>query len=156
MGGDLMQQAFVMTLSCKDEPGLVAAVTGRLTEIGSNIRESQQFNAVDTDRFFMRIGFDCAGRSIDEINASFQSIIDRYRMDWNLRSTGVPRKVLLLVSKFDHCLGDLLYRYRIGELPMEVVGIVCNHPRESLNVSMIGRSTTCRSPRTASRSRRRR
>jgi formyltetrahydrofolate deformylase len=59
-------------------------------------------------------------------------------MDWNLRSTGVPRKVLLLVSKFDHCLGDLLYRYRIGELPMEVVGIVCNHPRESLNVSMIG------------------
>jgi formyltetrahydrofolate deformylase len=133
-----MQQAFVMTLSCKDEPGLVAAVTGRLTEIGSNIRESQQFNAVDTDRFFMRIGFDCAGRSIDEINASFQSIIDRYRMDWNLRSTGVPRKVLLLVSKFDHCLGDLLYRYRIGELPMEVVGIVCNHPRESLNVSMIG------------------
>jgi formyltetrahydrofolate deformylase len=138
MGGDLMQQAFVMTLSCKDEPGLVAAVTGRLTEIGSNIRESQQFNAVDTDRFFMRIGFDCAGRSIDEINASFQSIIDRYRMDWNLRSTGVPRKVLLLVSKFDHCLGDLLYRYRIGELPMEVVGIVCNHPREALNVSMIG------------------
>jgi formyltetrahydrofolate deformylase len=138
MGGDLMQQAFVMTLSCKDEPGLVAAVTGRLTEIGGNIRESQQFNAVDTDRFFMRIGFDCAGRSIDEINASFQSIIDRYRMDWNLRSTGVPRKVLLLVSKFDHCLGDLLYRYRIGELPMEVVGIVCNHPRESLNVSMIG------------------
>jgi formyltetrahydrofolate deformylase len=133
-----MQQAFVMTLSCKDEPGLVAAVTGRLTEIGSNIRESQQFNAVDTDRFFMRIGFDCAGRSIDEINASFQSIIDRYRMDWNLRSTGVPRKVLLLVSKFDHCLGDLLYRYRIGELPMDVVGIVCNHPRESLNVSMIG------------------
>jgi formyltetrahydrofolate deformylase len=138
MGGDLMQQAFVMTLSCKDEPGLVAAVTGRLTEIGGNIRESQQFNAVDTDRFFMRIGFDCAGRSIDEINASFQSIIDRYRMDWNLRSTGVPRKVLLLVSKFDHCLGDLLYRYRIGELPMDVVGIVCNHPRESLNVSMIG------------------
>jgi formyltetrahydrofolate deformylase len=138
MGGDLMQQAFVMTLSCKDEPGLVAAVTGRLTEIGGNIRESQQFNAVDTDRFFMRIGFDCAGRSIDEINASFQSIIDRYRMDWNLRSTGVPRKVLLLVSKFDHCLGDLLYRYRIGELPMEVVGIVCNHPREALNVSMIG------------------
>jgi formyltetrahydrofolate deformylase len=133
-----MQQAFVMTLSCKDEPGLVAAVTGRLTEIGGNIRESQQFNAVDTDRFFMRIGFDCAGRSIDEINASFQSIIDRYRMDWNLRSTAVPRKVLLLVSKFDHCLGDLLYRYRIGELPMEVVGIVCNHPRESLNVSMIG------------------
>jgi formyltetrahydrofolate deformylase len=127
-----------MTLSCKDEPGLVAAVTGRLTEIGGNIRESQQFNAVDTDRFFMRIGFDCAGRSIDEINASFQSIIDRYRMDWNLRSTGVPRKVLLLVSKFDHCLGDLLYRYRIGELPMEVVGIVCNHPREALNVSMIG------------------
>jgi formyltetrahydrofolate deformylase len=138
MGGDLMQQAFVMTLSCKDEPGLVAAVTGRLTEIGGNIRESQQFNAVDTDRFFMRIGFDCPGRSIDEFNASFRSIIDRYRMDWNLRSTGVPRKVLLLVSKFDHCLGDLLYRYRIGELPMEVVGIVCNHPRESLNVSMIG------------------
>jgi len=133
-----MQQAYVMTLSCKDEPGLVAAVTTRLAAIGGNIRESQQFNALDSGNFFMRIGFDCPDRTVDGISAEFRGLVDRYGMDWKLRATSAPRKVLLLVSKFDHCLGDLLYRYRIGELPMEVVGIVCNHPREALNVSMIG------------------
>ena len=133
-----MQQAFVMTLSCSDEPGLVAAVTTGLAKIGGNIRESQQFNALDSGRFFMRIGFDCPNRSASEIADHFAPAVDRYAMDLTLRETAARRKVLLLVSKFDHCLGDLLYRMRIGELAMDVVGIVCNHPREALNVSMIG------------------
>ncbi len=67
-------QAFVMTLSCQDRPGLVAAVTGRLAEIGGNIREAQQYNAVDTQRFFMRIGFDCPGLSPHEITERFADI----------------------------------------------------------------------------------
>jgi formyltetrahydrofolate deformylase len=133
-----MQQAYVMTLSCKDEAGLVAAVTTQLAAIGGNIRESQQFNALDSGNFFMRIGFDCPDRSSEHISEAFQPVIERYRMDWKIRDTRAPRKVLMLVSKFDHCLGDLLYRLRIGELNMDVVGIVSNHPKESLNLTLIG------------------
>ena len=132
-----MQQAYVMTLSCKDRVGLVAAVTTRLAEIGANIREAQQFNALDTGMFFMRIVFDCPGHPVAEVQREFAPVTERFGMEWTLRDTGVPRKVLLMVSKFDHCLGDLLYRNRIGELPMDIVGIVCNHPREALNVPLV-------------------
>ena len=134
---DAQQQDFVMTLSCEDRPGLVAAITGRLAEIGGNIREAQQYNAVDTRHFFMRIGFDCPGLDAPAIAARFADVTERFGMEWQVRATSERRKVLLLVSKFDHCLDDLLYRYRIGELPMDVVGVVCNHPREALNQSML-------------------
>ena len=133
-----MQQDFVMTLSCADQPGLVASVTSRLSEIGGNIRESQQFNAVETDRFYMRIGFDCPGAMVDSLNASFADLIDLHGMTFKVRATAERRKVLMLVSKFDHCLGDLLYRNRIGELSMDIVGVIGNHPREALNISLIG------------------
>jgi formyltetrahydrofolate deformylase len=132
-----MQQAYVMTLSCDDKPGLVAAVTTRLAEVGGNIRESQQYNAPDSGRFFMRIGFDCPDWDAPSIREYFLPIAERYDMKMEVRDTSVRRKVLLLVSKFDHCLGDLLYRNRIGELPMDITGIISNHPREALNVSLI-------------------
>jgi formyltetrahydrofolate deformylase len=132
-----MSQAYVMTLSCEDRVGLVAAVTTRLAELGANIREAQQFNALDTGMFFMRILFDCPDRPLEDIRREFSPVIERYTMDWTLRDTTTPRKVLLMVSKFDHCLADLLYRNRIGELPMDIVGIVSNHPREALNVALL-------------------
>lgn len=132
-----MAQAYVMTLSCKDRVGLVAAVTTRLAEIGGNIREAQQFNARDTGMFFMRIVFDCPGRPLDDIAREFAPVTEQYGMEWTLRDTTTPRKVLLMVSKFDHCLADLLYRNRIGEMPMNIVGIVSNHPREALNVPLV-------------------
>jgi len=128
----------VMTLSCEDRPGIVGAVTGRLAEIGGNIREAQQFNAVDSGRFFMRVGFDCPGPNAAEITERFAGTIARFQMDWQVRATAARRKVVLLVSKFDHCLADLLYRHRIGELPMDVVGVIGNHPREVLNVPLLG------------------
>ena len=128
---------FVLTLSCLDRPGLVAAVTGRLFQLGANIREAQQYNAVDSGRFFMRIGFDCPGLEAAQIASGFAEVADRLAMDWQVRATTERRKVLLLVSKFDHCLGDLLYRNRIGELPMEVVGVVSNHPSEGLAVPLL-------------------
>ncbi|MDD3797917.1 MAG: formyltetrahydrofolate deformylase [Novosphingobium sp.] len=132
-----MPQAYVMTLSCTDRVGLVAAVTTRLAEIGANIREAQQFNALDTGMFFMRIVFDCPDCPAEKISELFAPVTGRFDMKWTLRNTAVPRKVLLMVSKFDHCLADLLYRFRIGELPMDIVGVVCNHPREALNVPMM-------------------
>ncbi|MBC2667034.1 formyltetrahydrofolate deformylase [Novosphingobium flavum] len=130
-------QAFVMTFACDDRPGLVAAITGQLAAIGGNIREAQQFNATDSGRFFMRVGFDCPGRDAAAVAAGFGEVTARFGMDWQIRATGARRKVLLLVSKFDHCLGDLLYRHRIGELPMDIVGVVCNHPREALSVALL-------------------
>lgn len=131
-------QEYVLTLSCADRPGLVAAVTGRLFQIGGNICEAQQFNATDSGQFFMRIAFTCPGLDAAAITASLAEVAERLKMNWRVRKRDERRKVLLLVSKFDHCLSDLLYRDAIGELPMDVVGIVSNHPREALNVPYIG------------------
>lgn len=127
----------VLTLSCQDRPGIVAAVSHRLFADGGNVVEAQQFNDQSNDRFFMRILFDTE-RSVGEWRDSLQPIAAEFEFDWQIRSVDEPRKVLLMVSKFDHCLGDLLYRYRLGELPMEVVAIVGNHPREVLTTSLIG------------------
>jgi formyltetrahydrofolate deformylase len=134
-----MKDAFILTISCDDRPGIVAAVTSRLFETGGNILEAQQFDDVETGRFFMRVLFNLGpSGDADRFRSSFGEIALHYAMEWRLRGVGQRKKVLLLVSRFDHCLGDLLYRYRIGEMPMDVVGIVSNHPRESLNISMIG------------------
>jgi formyltetrahydrofolate deformylase len=129
----------ILTLSCDDRPGLVASVTRILADNGGNIIESQQFNDTASGKFFMRVVFDTAA------NATAQSLAERFTdyaqendFTWTLRSAAERRKVLIMVSKFDHCLGDLLYRERIGELPMDVVGIICNHPRDVLKISLIG------------------
>ncbi len=135
-----MANAHILTLSCNDAQGLVAAVTGFLAGQHCNILESQQFNDTDDGQFFMRVVVDLleGAPSADALHAAFATLADRYKMRWNLRAASDKRRVLLLVSKFDHCLGDLLYRVRTHELNMVVVGIVCNHPREALQVSMIG------------------
>ena len=135
----MLDHRHVLTLSCPDRPGLVAGMARLLADNGGNIMESQQFNDKESDRFFMRVVFEMGeGTSID----GFRSAISVYaldcEMDWRLRPVGESRKVLLMVSKFDHCLGDLLYRVRIGEIPMEVVGIICNHPRDALKISLLG------------------
>ena len=132
-----MQQDYVMTLSCDDAPGIVAAVTSLLATLGGNIRESQQYNALNSGRFFMRIGFDCSDTSTEQLTKAFAELSGRYGMQLSIRDTARMRKVLLMVSKFDHCLGDLLYRNRIGELNMEVVGIIGNHPKEALSITLL-------------------
>lgn len=135
-----MSDICVLTLSCDDQPGLVAKVAGLLFERGANIQEAQQFNDRDSGRFFMRVLFELVDGGVDlqDLHAAFRPLADSHAMTWSMRSTAERRKVLLLVSKFDHCLGDLLYRNRTGELPMDVVGIVSNHPREVLKISLIG------------------
>ena len=135
-----MTNPHILTLSCDDRPGLVAAVTGFLADQHCNILESQQFNDTEDGQFFMRVVFDLLEGAPDAegLKLAFAALGDGHKMNWSIRSANEKRRVLMLVSKFDHCLGDLLYRVRIGELGMEVVGIVCNHPREALQVSMIG------------------
>lgn len=135
-----MKDAYILTLSCEDRPGLVATVTGLLFENGGNILEAQQFNDQETDRFFMRVVFALAGgaSAVEALRRRVEKLAGELGLAWRLRPVGQKQRVLLLVSKFDHCLGDLLYRTQIGELNMEVVGIVSNHPRDALKVSILG------------------
>ncbi len=133
-----MPEVQILTLSCRDRPGITARVTGYLFEKGGNILEAQQFDDLESGDFFMRVAFDPGPADADAIRAGFAPLAAELGMRWSIRSRERPRKVLLMVSKFDHCLADLLYRERIGEMPMDVVGIVCNHPREALRHAAIG------------------
>ncbi len=131
-----MNEEHVLTLSCADRPGLVAAVAGLLAAHGGNILEAQQFDDIATDRFFMRVKF--ATSQGAALKQDFAALAERHDMLWTMRGAGDRRRVVLLVSKFDHCLGDLLYRYRIGELNMDPVAIVSNHPRAALKLNIVG------------------
>jgi formyltetrahydrofolate deformylase len=126
-------QRFVLTLSCKNRPGIVAAVAAQLFEAGLNILDAQQFDDVETDRFFMRVVFDAVDgrREVAALRAAFAGTGERFGMAWALREEAERRRVLLMVSRFDHCLADLLYRWRLGELAIDPVGIVANHPRDT-------------------------
>ena len=128
---------FVLSLSCRDRPGLVAAVAGCLFEHGGNIVEAAQFDDKESGLFFMRVVFETA-RDLETLQGGFEPLAARFEMTWLLRPTQQRLRTLILVSQFDHCLGDLLYRSRIAELHMDVVGIVSNHPREQMKISVIG------------------
>jgi len=122
---------YVLTLSCLNRPGIVAAVATCLFEAGGDIREAQQFDDPETAKFFARIAFDIvAGHAMERLQAALGAIGTRFDMEWRLNDHSAPRRVLLLVSKFDHCLEDLLYRWRIGELVMTPAAIVSNHGPE--------------------------
>ena len=124
---------FVLTLSCPDRPGIVAAVSGHFAARGDNILEAQQFGDTETARFFMRLVFQplLADVTLASLQADFAGIAGQYDLQWQIRDRSEQRRVMLMVSKFDHCLADVLYRWRIGELPMEIAAIVANHPRET-------------------------
>jgi formyltetrahydrofolate deformylase len=125
----------VLTLSCPDRPGIVAAVSTFLFDNGQNILDAQQFSDVETDHFFMRVVFSAKASSppLDSLRERFQAIGSTMQMDWQLRDRAARRRVMLLVSRFDHCLADLLYRWRIGELEMDPTAIVSNHANDAHN-----------------------
>ncbi|TQS30294.1 formyltetrahydrofolate deformylase [Microbispora sp. KK1-11] len=122
-----MSAEFVLTLSCPDRPGVVAAVSGLLAGKGCNIIESQQFGDPVEERFFMRVQFS-SGSAVDELRAAFASLASEFAMEFQLFDLAVRTRALVLVSRFDHCLNDLLYRVRSGLLPIEIVGVASNHP----------------------------
>ncbi|WP_026380693.1 formyltetrahydrofolate deformylase [Afifella pfennigii] len=127
---------FILTLSCPNRPGIVAAVATALVSNGYDILEAQQFDDSETGHFFMRVLFKPAVEEAElaAFRAAMEGIAERFSMAFTLRDRSIRRRVMILVSKFDHCLADLLYRWRIGELPMEVTAIVSNHPREALSL----------------------
>ena len=133
-----MAQALVLTLSCEDRPGITARVAGCLFDHGGNILEAQQFNDQEHGEFFMRVEFDPGAGEPETFARGFEPLAQEFGIDWHLRGKDAPRRVVIMVSKFDHCLGDLLYRTRIGELPMEIVVVIGNHPRSALSISDLG------------------
>jgi formyltetrahydrofolate deformylase len=119
---------FVLTLTCPDQPGIVHAVSGFLVEAGGNIVQSQQYGDAETGRFFMRVQFETAEpRDADRLRASFEDVARSFAMGWELWPAGAPYRTLIMVSRFGHCLNDLLYRASIGSLQIEIPGIVSNH-----------------------------
>lgn len=119
---------FVLTITCATQRGIVAAISGFLAEKGCNITDSAQFDDMESQRFFMRVSFSSQeGASAETLRAGFGDTAQRFDMDWSLHDSGARMKVLLMVSNFGHCLNDLLYRWKIGALPVDIVGVVSNH-----------------------------
>jgi len=131
-----MASSHTLVLSCPDRPGIVHAVTGAILAGDGNILESRQFDDRETGRFFLRIVLEA--QDGDAIEAAMAPLADEFAMDWKLVPAECRVKTVILVSKFDHCLGYLLYKARMGELPMDIVAIASNHPASALTVSTIG------------------
>ena len=131
-----MTDTCTLTLQCIDRTGLVASVASCLSEHGGNIVEAAQFNDRDSGRFFMRVEFEIGSPEQRRLLIQdFSALAQSAGMDWKIRLNNTGAKVLLLVSRFDHCLGDLMYRRRIGELNMDIVGVISNHPKDALSIT---------------------
>jgi formyltetrahydrofolate deformylase len=125
--------ACVLTLSCANRPGIVAKVATYLFESDCNILDAQQYDDTESGQFFMRVVFNAAAGMVplEAIRFGFGALAETFGMAWRMRGTDERQRVMLFASRFDHCLADLLYRWRIGELAMEVVGLISNHPQET-------------------------
>ena len=121
---------YILTLSCPDQMGVVHTVSGFLFERGGNIIDSAQFNDTDSDRFFMRVNFEERRSDIDlvTLKTEFAPIAERFDMDWQLVDEAAKPRLMIMVSKIGHCLNDLLFRHKSGNLPVDIAAIVSNHP----------------------------
>jgi formyltetrahydrofolate deformylase len=123
----------VLTLACDNQPGIVAAVSTYLFAGGYNILEANQFDDTDTHRFFMRVVLNSTTEDprVSGLKSGFEPIAEKFKMEWKIRPRAEKQRVMILVSKFDHCLSDLVYRWRTGEISMDISAIVSNHPRSA-------------------------
>jgi formyltetrahydrofolate deformylase len=129
--GAMTDPTYVLTLTCPDRAGIVHAVAGLLVEQRGYIVESQQFSDLAEDRFFMRVRFavDGAGPgTLERLRTSFTPVAERWGMTWELWDAREPYRTLILVSKYSHCLNDLLFRWSSGSVQIDVVGVLSNHP----------------------------
>jgi len=117
---------WVLTLICEDQPGIVHAISGAVVTARGNITESSQFSSDTSDRFFMRLQIE-ANITRAEFEAELKPIIAKYSMTWELDEVGRALKTLVLVSKSAHCLNDILFRQRSGQLPVEIPAVFGNH-----------------------------
>ena len=120
--------SYALRVTCASTRGIVAAISACLAEQGCNITDSAQFDDTATGRFFMRVSFKSEdGHTLDTISAAFAPVAKRFSMEHEFFDETRKRRVILMVSRFGHCLNDLLYRWRIGALPIDIVGVISNH-----------------------------
>lgn len=120
--------SLALRVKCRSTRGIVAAISGFLAEHGCNITDSAQFDDTETGNFFMRTSFRSEeGASREELAAAFESVANKFGMEAEIFDEAAKRKVIIMVSRFGHCLNDLLYRSRIGALPVEIVAVISNH-----------------------------
>lgn len=119
---------FALTVSCPSTRGVVAAIANYLAETGCNITDSAQFDDSETSQFFMRISFQSEkGASLEDLQNGFEKTASEFGMDFKFHDEAIKMKVIIMVSRFGHCLNDLLYRWKIGALPIDIVGVISNH-----------------------------
>ena len=122
-----MSNHWVLTFVCADQPGIVHAVSGAIVSSGGNITESQQFSSADTGRFFMRLQL-ASNAPRAEFEKALAQVAERYTMDWQIDDVDRPLRTLVLGSTAAHCVNDLLFRQRAGQLPIEIPLVLSNHP----------------------------
>ncbi len=119
---------FALTVACKSTRGIVAAIANFLADHGCNIRDASQYDDALTEKFFMRISFSAeTGETLDTLKEKFVETAAKFDMDYAFHDEAERMKVVIMVSRFGHCLNDLLYRWRIGALPIDIVGVISNH-----------------------------
>lgn len=127
-----MMESYVVKFSCANRPGIVAAASAALFKANCNILDAQQFDDLETQRFFGRIVFNLVdGTDEAQVRSALASAFEPFGMDWSLRPKSRRPRVMLLASRWDHCLADLLYRWRTGELAMDIAGVISNYPAET-------------------------
>src|SRR6478609_817778 len=122
-----MSEAYILTLSCPDRPGIVHAVSGFLLERGGNIEEAAQYNDHDTGLFFMRVRFACGALTGEDLLVHLKQFAEPFGMKWQLHASSKPMRTVIFVSREGHCLNDLLFRWKSGLLPVDIAAIVSNH-----------------------------
>ena len=120
------KEHWVLTFVCPDRPGIVHAISGAVVEAGGNITESQQYTSNDTGRFFMRLQIE-ADISKADFERQIETIVGQYKLEYVLDYVDRPMKAVVLVSKAGHCLNDILYRQRAGQLPITINNVFANH-----------------------------
>ncbi len=119
---------YALTVKCASRRGIVAAVSAFLAEAGCNITDAHQFDDMETGTFFMRVSFDSEeGAALESLKTGFLPISEQFGMEHAFHDAAQKMKVVIMVSRFGHCLNDLLYRWRIGALPIDIVGVISNH-----------------------------
>ncbi|ALG30409.1 MULTISPECIES: formyltetrahydrofolate deformylase [Glutamicibacter] len=134
---------YVLTFTCAERAGIVHAVTGLLLTHHGNIRELKQHDDQRSGTYFLRIEFEISsseGNDLDiaDLESNLKDLAEEHEASWGLRPAGQKKRVLIMVSKFGHCLHDLLFRSRIGELPVEIAAVVSNHPDHRQQVEWNG------------------
>ena len=119
---------YALTVTCPSTKGIVAAIANYMADNDCNITDSSQFDDTETGQFFMRMSFENDGsRDLDGLTRGFAATAEKFGMTYEFHDQSVKMKVVIMVSRFGHCLNDLLYRWRIGALPIDIVAVISNH-----------------------------